>query len=249
MTAVPTARAAYIFAEKLDLQNADAGEFYLTYLRGLTHKLNNLLAVFQGFSSLLLMNDTLDGSGRESVGHMKAAALNGQGLSERILPAGGCARLTTQRVGLSEYLPMIDRTLREPCQKLGVPFELRADPALPPVEIDSSRFKDLLVELLRNAAEAVKENGGGEASLEIYRPGRSPEGSFDRIDLFVHNSGRIREDKVTEIFKPFVSTKDGSHFGLGLTVASMLAHQMNMTLGAKCDAKRTTFWLSIPTAA
>jgi signal transduction histidine kinase len=248
MTTVPTGRAAYLFAEKLDVQNAETGDFYLTYLRGLTHKLNNLLAVFQGFSSLLLMNDTLDASGRESVGHMKAAALNGQGLSERILPAGGCARLTVQRVGLSEYLPMIDRALREPCQRLEVPFELRADPALPPVEIDSSRFKEVIVELLKNAAEAIKENGAGEVSLEIYGPGRSPEGSFDRIDLFVHNTGRIREDKITEIFKPFVSTKDGSHFGLGLTVASMLAHQMNMTLGAKCEGNRTTFWLSIPVA-
>jgi nitrogen-specific signal transduction histidine kinase len=139
--------------------------------------------------------------------------------------------------------------VREPSQRLDVPFELRADPGLPPVEIDSARFKELLLELLKNAAEAVKENGTGETSLEIYGPGRSPEGGFDRIDVFVHNTGRIREDKVTEIFKPFVSTKDGSHFGLGLTVAAMLAHQMNMTLGAKCDANRTTLWLSIPVAA
>ncbi len=224
------------------------GEFYVTYLRGLTHKLNNLLAVFQGFSSLLLMNETLDASGRESLGHMKAAAQNGQKLSERIVPSGGCARLTTQRVVLGEILPLLDRALREPSQKLDVPFELRADPSLPAIDIDQARFKDILTELLKNAAEATKEAGGGEVVMEVYAPGRSPEGGEGRIDIFIHNPGRIREDKFPDIFKPFVSSKDGSHFGLGLTLASNLAHQMNMTLGVKSENDRTTLWLSVPVA-
>ena len=64
MTSAPLARAAYLFPEKIDLENPVLAEFYVTYLRGLTHKLNNLLAVFQGFSSLLMMNDGLDGSAR-----------------------------------------------------------------------------------------------------------------------------------------------------------------------------------------
>jgi len=249
MTSAPSARATYLFPEKIELENPVLAEFYVTYLRGLTHKLNNLLAVFQGFSSLLMMNDSLDSSAKESLGHMKAAALNGQELSAKILPGGACARLSLQKTSLSDQLPNMARSLQEPCQKLGVPFELRADPNLPAVDLDQARFKEILTELLRNAAEAVKEQGGGDVTMEIYAPGRSPEGSFDRVDLFVHNTGRIREDKFADIFKPFVSTKDGSHFGLGLTVAANLAHQMGMTLGAKCDDNRTTLWLSIPVAA
>lgn len=249
MTAPYPAQAAYLFPDKVELDNATVSEFYVLYLRGLTHKLNNLLAVFQGFSSLLMMNDSLDSTARESLSHMKAAAQNGQDLSQKIIPAGACARLTLQRSSLSEQLPNLDRALREPCQKLGVPFELRADPNLPPVNIDQARFKEILVELLKNAAEAVKEAGGGDVVMEIYGPGRSPEGSQDRVDIFVHNTGQIREDKFHEIFRPFVSTKDGSHFGLGLTVAANLAHQMGMTLGAKSANNLTTFWLSIPAAA
>lgn len=244
-----SSRTAYLFAEKINLQDPAVQEFYVAYLRGLTHKLNNLLAVFQGFSSLLMMNETLDASGRESLNHMKAAAQNGQGLSERIVAAGGCARLTLQRVVLSEILPILDRPLREPCLKLNVPFELRADPGLPAIEIDQARFKEILVELLRNAAEATKEAGSGSVVMEIYAPGRSPEAGEGRIDIFVHNPGRVREDKFPDMFKPFVSSKDGSHFGLGLTLAANLAHQMNMTLGAKCEGDRTTLWLSIPVAA
>ncbi|MGI8601485.1 MAG: sensor histidine kinase [Verrucomicrobiales bacterium] len=250
MTAVTTDQAMFVFPDRLDIQKTPTGEFYTLFLRGLTHKLNNMLAVFQGFSSLLLMNDDLDASSRESLSHMKGAAQNAQGLAERIVAAGGCARLTLQRVQLSEYLSMIDSALREPFEKHSVPFELRADPDLPVVEIDGARFKELLVEILRNAAEAVSEGGdNGEASMEIYGPGRSPEDTFDRIDVFVHSTGTIREDKIQEIFKPFVSTKDGSHYGIGLTVAAMLAQQMGLTLGARSEDNRTTFWLSIPVAA
>ncbi len=249
MTSAPlAARATYLFPEKIDLENPVLAEFYTAYLRGLTHKLNNLLAVFQGFSSLLLMNDALDGSAKENLGHMKAAALNGQDLSAKILAGGACARLSVQRTSLSDQLPNMARSLQEPCARLGVPFQLRADPNLPAVELDQARFKEIVVELLRNAAEAVKEGGGGDVTMEIYAPGRSPEGSFDRVDVFVHNRGRIREDKFADIFKPFVSTKDGSHFGLGLTVAANLAHQMGMTLGARSEDNRTTFWLSVPVA-
>jgi signal transduction histidine kinase len=248
MISAPVARATYLFPEKIELDNPVLAEFYTAYLRGLTHKLNNLLAVFQGFSSLLLMNETLDGSAKESLGHMKAAALNGQDLSGKILAAGACARLSVQKTNLSDQLPNLARGWQEPCHKLDVPFELRADPNLPVVQIDQARFKEMLTELLKNAAEAVKEQGAGGVAMEIYAPGRSPEGSYDRVDLFVHNTGRIREDKFADIFKPFVSTKDGSHFGLGLTVAANLAYLMGMTLGARSEGDRTTFWLSIPVA-
>jgi signal transduction histidine kinase len=246
----PGPRMAYFFADKIDVLNSPVGEFETLFLRGLTHKLNNLLAVFQGFSSLLQMSDNLDESGKESVGHMKAAAVSGTALTEKIMASGGCARLSFQRMVLGDYLPMIDRALREPSTKYGVPFELRADEGLPAIDVDSGRFKEILVELIRNAAEHVKYSGQpGETSLEIYAPGRSPEGTQGRVDFFVHNTGVIRDDRMKDIYKPFVSTKDGSHFGIGLTLASMLASQMNMTLGAKCENGRTTLWLSVPVAA
>jgi len=248
MTPAPSAPAPYLFPEKIDLENPVVAEFYGLYLRGLMHKLNNLLAVFQGFSSLLMMNEGMDASARESLSHMKAAALNGQALSAKILPAGACARLSLQRTRLSDHLPHLARSLEDLCRKLGVPIELRADPDLPVVDLDQARFREILDELVTNAAEAVKEAGGGAVAMEMYAPGRSPEGSSDRIDIFVHNPGRIREDKFADIFKPFVTTKDGSHFGLGLTVAANLAHQMGMTLGARSDDTRTTFWLSVPVA-
>jgi signal transduction histidine kinase len=45
----------FVFPTHLQLGNEHSEGFHQELLRGLTHKLNNLLAVIQGFSSLILM--------------------------------------------------------------------------------------------------------------------------------------------------------------------------------------------------
>ena len=135
-------------------------EFYHQLLGGMTHKLNNLLAVIQGFSSLIMMDDGLDESIAENLGHMKEAAQNASGLSERVLPAGGCIRVGIQDLKLNEFLPMVEDSLRAPCKGLGVPFHLNVGQNLPTVQADPGRLKEVIMELLRNAAEAAAPHRG-----------------------------------------------------------------------------------------
>ena len=68
------------------------------------------------------------------------------------------------------------------------------------------------------------------------------------MDNFVRNSGAtIAPEKLRDVFKPFKSTKDSKHYGIGLTIAAVLLSQMGGTLGVKVDADATTFWISLPT--
>ena len=52
----------FYFPTSLNLGQENSEGFHQELLRGLTHKLNNLLAVIQGFSSLILMTEDLDPS-------------------------------------------------------------------------------------------------------------------------------------------------------------------------------------------
>ncbi len=248
METMPPATTDYVFAKKLCVEGSHTSEFYNQLLRGMTHKLNNLLAVIQGFSSLILMNDDLEVGVKENLDHMKEAAQNASGLSERILAAGGCARISPQSVVLGDFLPMIDSGLREPCTRLGVPFSLNLAPNVPPVTADAGRLKEVLVELLKNAAEAAAD-AGGEVSLDIVAPGEVTPGS-DRVDFFVRNTGpTISPERLTEFFQPFVTTKDTSHYGIGLTAAAVLGGLMDIPVGAKSEDGVTTFWLQVPVEA
>jgi signal transduction histidine kinase len=240
----------YIMALPPPMQGSPLSDFYNGLLRGLTHKQNNFLAVIQGFSSLILMTEGLDPAVKENLDHMKEAAQGAAALAERILAAGGCVRINPQPIQLRDYIPLVENSLRTPCQRLSVGFQLQVSPDLPPVLADNGRLKDVLHELILNGAEAVAASGmPGTVALDVLPPGKVPGGRPDCVDFFVRNTGAtIPAEKIREIFKPFVSTKDSKHYGIGLTIAAMLLSQMGATIGVKCDPDATTFWISLPAA-
>lgn len=236
----------FIFADKYVITDPANAEFYRLILRGMTHKLNNLLAVIQGFSSLIMMEEDLDESITENLTHMKDAAISASALSERVLPAGGCSTITLQTIRLNDFLPMVENSLSEPCRKLNVPFHLNAAKEIPAISADSGRLKEVIMELLQNAAEAAAQNGG-EVALDFLNPGQASTNG--NVDIFVRNTGsQIAPEKLEDVFKPFYSTKESSHLGVGLTTAAMLANQMGMRLGVNSENNVTTFWVSVPTA-
>lgn len=236
----------FAFPTNLNLGQEYSEGFHQELLRGLTHKLNNLLAVIQGFSSLILMNDDLDPSVQENVQHIREASVNVTALSERIRSAGGCAKVSVQPLPLNDYLAAVEGAIRDPFQKAGVHLDLEVQPGLPAVLVDPTKFKDVLVELLKNAAEAAQK-GGGRALLRICGPGHITPAEQHRVDILVSNTGsQIPPDKLQDVFRPFQGSKNSNHLGLGLTIAAMLSHQMNLQLGVNSESNTTTFWLSCP---
>lgn len=238
----------FVYPTRLNLGPQTAEGFHQDLLRGLTHKLNNLLAIIQGFSSLILMNDDLDPAVLENMKHIKEASLNIFSLSERIRAAGGCAKISLQSLNLSEYVGVVGVALREPFLKAGVPFEMDVAENLPAVQVDPSKFKELLLEVLKNAAEAAAK-GSGRALLQVTGPGVVSPASEGRVDILVSNTGsQIAPDKLADVFRPFQGSKNGAHLGLGMTIAAMLAHQTGARLGVNSQDGTTTFWVSVPVA-
>jgi signal transduction histidine kinase len=238
----------FTFPTALNLSQETGDGFHQELLRGLTHKLNNLLAVIQGFSSLILMNEDTDPGVLENVQHINEASKNMSALSERIRSAGGCAKVSLQPLVLADYFPVVAASLQEPFLKAGVPFEIDAPAGAPAVMVDPTKFKDVLLELLKNAAEAAVK-GNGRAMLRVCPPGVVTPASERRVDVLVSNTGSsIAPDKLGEVFRPFVGAKNSNHLGLGLTIAAMLCHQMNLQLGVHSENFTTTFWLSCPAA-
>jgi signal transduction histidine kinase len=238
----------FVFPTNLQLGHEHSDGFHQELLRGLTHKLNNLLAVIQGFSSLILMTEDLDPGVAENMQHIREASVGVSALSERIRSAGGCAKLTLQPLSLNEYLGVVEGALLEPFTKNGIQLEADVQQGLPPVQVDPTKFKDILIELLKNAAEAASK-AGGRAMLKIAGPGVITPADQRRVDILISNTGsQIPQDKLSEVFRPFHGSKNSNHLGLGLTICSMLAHQMNLQIGIASENNTTTLWLSCPTA-
>lgn len=238
----------FVYPTQLNLGPQSSEGFHQDLLRGLTHKLNNLLAIIQGFSSLILMNEDLDASVFENMKHIKEASMSISGLSERIRAAGGCAKINLQPLNLNEYMVVVSTAIREPFVKASVPFEMDVPDNLPAVSVDPTKFKELLLEVLKNAAEAAQK-GGGRALIQMTGPGVISPAAEKRVDILVSNTGsQIAPDKLADVFRPFQGSKNASHLGLGLTIAAMLAHQTGIRLGVNSQDNTTTFWVSVPVA-
>ncbi len=226
-----------------------AEEFWYDLHKGLIHKHNNFLAVIQGFASLIMMGGEVDATTRENLDHIKEATQGATAMGERFLTAAGLSRINTQSVQLADYVPLMESSLRLPCERLNVPLQVTLAPGLPPVKADNAKLKDVLVEVIQNGAEAVAASGKpGVVALDIIAPGQVPESRPGFVDIYVRNTGTIPPEKIKDIFKSFKTTRDGKHLGIGLKIAAMLVSQMGGTLGLKAQQEPTTVWISLPTA-
>ncbi len=238
----------FVFPTHLQLGNEHSEGFHQELLRGLTHKLNNLLAVIQGFSSLILMTEGLEAGISENMQHIREASVGVSNLSERVRGAGGCAKLQLQSLNLNEYLGVVQAALLEPFTKNNVQLEADVTQGLPAVNVDPTKLKDVLVEVLKNAAEAAGPVGG-RAMLKIAGPGVITPAEQRRVDILVSNTGTtITPEKLQQVFRPFYGSKTSNHLGLGLTIAAMLCHQMGIQIGIASENNTTTVWLSCPIA-
>ena len=70
-TNVTGAAASYYFPKAVEMDESVIA-FFGELLRGMTHKLNNSLAVIQGFSSLMAMSG--GGGSKENIEHVKQAS-------------------------------------------------------------------------------------------------------------------------------------------------------------------------------
>jgi signal transduction histidine kinase len=103
--------------------------------------------------------------------------------------------------------------------------------------------RQCLINLVRNASEAVTAKGGGKVTLRTRR-------ADGRVEIEVEDDGTgIPPDVLPRLFDPFFSTKEsGSGLGLALTQQIVKDHGGDVTVDSTVG-KGTTFRVSVPAAA
>lgn len=237
----------FVFADDYRLAPGPTRQFYELFLKGYVHKHNNLMGVIQGFSSLILYDDTINDEVRESAEQMQISAKAATDLNRDVLSAAGCARCDAAPMRIPDALAYWSSKAQEICAKGSVPFELNAKDGLPPVMADSTRLGELVFHLVRNAAEAATGFPGSPVVVDLFPPGTASE--VGTVDLFVRNrSADIDAAGLRRCFQPFETSKGADHFGIGLTSAAVLAGDMGVRLGLRNADGIMTAWLAVPVA-
>jgi signal transduction histidine kinase len=160
---------------------------------------------------------------------------------QRVARTGGDPR--TGAADLRQVVEDVVVLLRPMCKEDSIVVDLRDDgrPAL--VRGDQTIVRQAVMNVLLNAREAVKEVPAERRRIEIRLSGGDP------VSLLVRDRGPgIPDDLLTQIFLPFVSSKEG-HAGLGLaTVRASLRHFAGEVDASNDSEGGAVFRLSFPAA-
>jgi PAS domain S-box-containing protein len=223
---------------------------------GIAHDFNNLLGAILGNAHLVLDSLEADHVERPAITEIKAAAERGALLTRQLLSYAGRAPAERVPVDLSEQTREVADLLRRVLRpEVVLRFEL-AD-SLPAVEVDPGQLQQVVMNLLRNAADSLGEVGGTitlRTSLaRLERPelarlvagaGLEP-GVYVRLDIADDGCGMDAET-CGRLFDPFFTSKESGH-GLGLPVAlgAVRAHGGGIALESEPGAG-TCFRVYLP---
>lgn len=134
-------------------------------------------------------------------------------------------------------------------------FHLEYDPSLPMVLANRDQLIQVFLNLVKNAAEALKGQSDGEIVLSTaYRPGvrLSVQGSRNKVTLPMEfcvrdNGPGVPEDLLPHLFDPFVTTKTNGS-GLGLALVAKIIRDHGGVVECESQPRRTVFRVLMPAA-
>ena len=108
--------------------------------------------------------------------------------------------------------------------------------SLPPLKTSRNGIKQIVINLLKNSFEAMAE-GGKINIVTRLKEKNLQNGMQDSVQILISDDGPGLPPSVKEnLFKPFVTTKEGNHSGLGLSIVYKTVHN----LGGEIQLSRET---------
>jgi PAS domain S-box-containing protein len=217
---------------------------------GVAHDFNNLLGVIVSGMELL-SREIQSPSGRKILESMQRAASRGAMLTQQLLSFARKQPLRQDRYNLNRVVTTFEAVLRRACDE-SIKFELRLEPSLNPVMIDSTQFEAALLNLVSNARHAMPDGGTltiitENVHLVQRQIGDLAAGQY--VKLTVRDTGTGMETQVAaQAIEPFFTTKGaGNGTGLGLSQVYGLVQQCGGDLTLETElGKGTAINLYLP---
>jgi PAS domain S-box-containing protein len=223
---------------------------------GIAHDFNNLLMGVLGNADLAMLSLTPESPGHEYVERIQTAAQRASELASQMLAYSGKGRFVVGALDLSrlarEILHLLETVIS---QKVQLSIDLAED--LPPIEADASQVRQVVMNLVTNASEAIgPESGVVRVSTSLFEadgeylsqcelgvglvPG--PYVCLEVSDTGPGIGGEIREN----IFDPFFTTKfTGRGLGLAATLGIVQSHGAALRVDSE-PGHGTTFSVLFP---
>jgi two-component system, NtrC family, sensor histidine kinase HydH len=162
------------------------------------------------------------------------------------------ARPLKQSFGTTDLNEVVTRTARLIQNEIppGIELKVELEEALPRVDGDAEQLKQVLINLVQNAMQALGESAAGRITVRTVRPDRFNEfratgESFAEVHVSDTGPG-IPPDQHQHLFVPFYTTKQKGT-GLGLAICQRIVKNHGGTLSVQSKVgEGATFIIRLP---
>ena len=252
--------------QRLDLerqvQHAQKLESLGVLAGGIAHDFNNLLMVILGNTDLALDELSPHAPARENIREVEKAAKRAAELSKQMLAYSGKGRFVVEPINLNEFVEEMAHLLEISISKKAVLKYNFAD-NLPPIDGDATQIRQIIMNLITNASEAIGDESGvialstgamdcDRAYLDgvndVLRAGLDeplPEGIYTYLEVADTGCG-MNAETIQKIFDPFFSTKfTGRGLGMAAVLGIVRGHGGAIKIYSE-PGKGTTFKVLFP---
>ena len=223
---------------------------------GLAHDFNNLLTVILGNARMALLDLPPGSTALEYLAEIETATSRAADLTSQMLAYSGRGRFMLSAINLSRLTEEMTNLLQTVISKKTL-IEYHLPPTLPSIEADPAQIRQVVMNLITNASEAIGERGGvitvGTGILDADRTVLSntyfddhlPEGRYVYLEVSDTGCGMPPETQA-RIFDPFFTTKfTGRGLGLAAVLGIVRAHSGALKVSSQPGAG-STFRLLFP---
>ena len=190
---------------------------------GIAHELNNPLTSVTGFSELAMENLPKATETYKDLELVLKEARRARDVVRRLLDFARQSESTRANASLNEVIDDVVALSRHLIHTSGVELKLSLEPDLPWVSMDSNQMKQVLLNLVHNALQAMPMGGELEVKSEL-----ATRSDRNGVMVSVCDSGvGIPPAEQARIFEPFYTTKGnqgGTGLGLSVTYGIVTDH-------------------------
>ena len=209
---------------------------------GIAHDFNNLLMGVLGYADLALLRAGADAEITRYLGGIRSSAQRLADLTQQMLAYSGKGQFLLTQVDLSPMVVELRSFLETSISKKAL-LKLELVDPLPRIEADARQIRQVILNLVMNAAEAIGEHDG----IVTVRTGEMV--ADQQVFVEVSDTGcGMDEETQRKIFDPFFTTKFTGR-GLGLAAVQGIVRGHGGSLSVRSEPGRgSVFTVRFPAA-
>ena len=208
---------------------------------GVAHEINNPLGVIQCYADLIGKARQEDSQIQSDVGIIRKHTAQCKNVVKALLNFARAAEPQRSRVNITDCIEDVLSVVQLQIEKDEIAIRRQYDPNLPGINIDPHQMRQVFMNLLINAHQAITKHG-----TIFIAAARTAD---NRIEVTIRDTGSgISGSNLEKIFDPFFTTKESDQgTGLGLSVSYGIVKQHGGEIQVESiPGHGTTFTVVLP---